>query len=86
MQGRIVSDILALVLGDTVKARELLPDGTYRRRGPADGEPPLRSQVALQHLAREAARETTETRPPFTPIVRRPRPSTPHGVPTGGSG
>ena len=86
LQARIVNDILPLVLGDTVKARELLPDGTYRRRQPADGEAPVRSQVALQHLAREAARETTETRPPFTPIVRRPRSSTPHGVPAGGSG
>jgi len=86
LQARIVNDILPLVLGDTVKARELRSDGTYRRRRPADGEAPVRSQVALQHLAREAARETTETRPPFTPIVRRPRPGTPHGVPAGGSG
>ena len=86
LQARIVNDILPLVLGDTVKARELRSDGTYRRRRPADGEAPVRSQVALQHLAREAARETTETRPPFTPIVRRPRPGTPQGVPAGGSG
>ena len=82
---RIVGDIVPLVLGDTFKARELLPDGTYRRRAPADGESPLRSQVALQHLAREAARETTEARLPFTPIVRRPRPSSPHGVTAAGA-
>ena len=41
----------------------------------AEGEPVVRSQVALQELAREAARETTEPRPPFVPVVRRPRPS-----------
>src|SRR5213594_2575031 len=79
LPARLVNDNLPLVLGDTVKARELRSDGTYRRRRPADGEAPVRSQVALQHLAREAARETTETRPPFTPIVRRPRPGTPQG-------
>ena len=73
LQARIVGDILRLVLSDTVKARELLADGTYRRRIPADGETPVRSQVALQHLAREAARDGTEPRPPFVPIVRRPR-------------
>src|SRR5207249_10932725 len=32
LQARIVGDILQLVLADNVKARELLPDGTYRRR------------------------------------------------------
>jgi len=78
---RIVGDILPVVLGDTVKARELLPDGTYRRREPAPGAAPLRSQVALQHLAREASREATEAHPSFTPIVRRPRPGPTHGVP-----
>jgi len=61
--------------------RELLPDGTYRRRTPGEAEAPLRSQVALQNLAREAARESTDVRPPFVPIVRRPSLRTPHGEP-----
>src|SRR5205823_14483070 len=65
-----------------VKARELLPDGTYRRRPRADGDPVMRSQVALQHLAREAAREGAEPRPPFVPIVRRPRVSGAPAEPT----
>jgi polyphosphate kinase len=73
LQARIVGEILQTVLADTVKLRELLPDGTYRRRRPTDGTPPLRSQVALQQLAREAARETAEAHPPFVPIVRRSR-------------
>ncbi len=81
LQARIVGDILQPILHDTVKVRELLPDGTYRRRAPGEGEAPLRSQVALQHLAREAARESTDVRPPFVPIVRRPSPRTPHGEP-----
>ena len=81
LQARIVGDILQPILHDTAKVRELLPDGTYRRRTPGDGEAPLRSQVALQNLAREAARESTDVRPPFVPIVRRPSSRTPHGEP-----
>jgi polyphosphate kinase len=73
LQARIVGEVLPIVLADTAKLRELLPDGTYRRRRPVDGAAPLRSQVALQQLAREAARETSEAHPPFVPIVRRPR-------------
>jgi polyphosphate kinase len=37
--------ILAIQLRDTVKARELQPDGRYRRVRPADGEAPLDSQA-----------------------------------------
>jgi len=81
LQARIVGDILQPILSDTVKVRELLSDGTYRRRIPGEDEAPLRSQIALQHLAREAARESTDVRPPFVPIVRRPSPRTPHGEP-----
>ena len=81
LQARIVGDILQPILGDTVKVRELLSDGTYRRRIPGEGEALLRSQIALQHLAREAARESTDVRPPFVPIVRRPSPSIPQGEP-----
>jgi len=81
LQARIVGDILQPILSDTVKVRELFSDGTYRRRAPGEGEAPLRSQVALQHLAREAARESTDVRPPFVPIVRRPAPRAPQGEP-----
>jgi polyphosphate kinase len=72
LKARIVNDVLRIVLADNVKARELQADGTYRRRAPAEGEAPMRSQVALQHLAREAAREKKgDVRPPLVPIVRR---------------
>jgi polyphosphate kinase len=74
LKARIIGDVLRLALGDIVKARELSADGTYRRRVRAEDEQPIRSQVALQHLAREAARETSEARPPFIPIRRRPHP------------
>ena len=49
-----VIDILAMTLADNVKARELLPDGTYRRVKPGDGEPALRSQERFLELAAEA--------------------------------
>ncbi len=39
LQSRVVGEILQLVLADNLKARELLPDGTYRRRPRALGEP-----------------------------------------------
>ena len=74
LQVRIVGEILPAVVGDNVKARKLLSDGAYRRRVPDAGESTLRSQVALQLLAREAAREHTDVRPPFIPIARRPIP------------
>src|SRR5438034_1337492 len=70
---RIGNEILALSLADNVKARELRADGTYERRAPREGESVVRSQVALQNLAREAARDGGGSRPPFKPITRRPR-------------
>jgi polyphosphate kinase len=81
LKARIIDDILRIVLADNVKARELGPDGTYRRRQPAPGEPLVRSQVALQHLAREAARDTGARHPPFIPIVRKPRARSNHPEP-----
>ncbi len=54
LRSRIVDGILGLSLIDNVKARELQPDGTYRRVAPpAPGEPAIRSQVEFQNLARE---------------------------------
>jgi polyphosphate kinase len=82
LKSRIVNDILELLLTDNVKARLLRPDGTYERRAPQAGEPIVRSQIALQHLAREAARESGGSRPPFTPIIRRPRPGSPEAEPS----
>jgi polyphosphate kinase len=73
LKGRIVNDILALLLSDNVKARVLRPDGTYERTTPRDGEPLVRCQIALQNLAREASRDGGGMHPPFTPIMRRPR-------------
>jgi polyphosphate kinase len=54
LRDRVIDEILALSLGDNVKARRLLPDGSYERVRP-DGRPPLRSQVRFMELAREKA-------------------------------
>ena len=47
LRNAIRDDILFLHLRDTVKARRLYPDGTYRRVIPAEGETPLNSQEWL---------------------------------------
>jgi polyphosphate kinase len=57
LQARIISQILAIVLSDNLKTRELLPDGTYRRIKPRPGDPVIRSQVEFQNLARERSEE-----------------------------
>jgi polyphosphate kinase len=40
-----IEGLLAVYLRDNVRARELLPDGSYRRVQPAPGEPPIDSQA-----------------------------------------
>jgi polyphosphate kinase len=44
IQKRLLDEILAISIVDNVKARRLLPDGTYERVRPKDGEEPLSSQ------------------------------------------
>ena len=50
---------LDAVFQDDVKARRLLPDGTYKRRRPAKGEEPFRAQL---HLYRETQRALERVR------------------------
>ena len=73
LKARIIDEILRLVLADNVKARELAPDGTYFRRVPVADEPVVRSQVALQQLARGTTREPSDPRSVLGPSVPRPR-------------
>jgi polyphosphate kinase len=73
LKARIVENILPTMFADTVKARLQQVDGTYMRRSPEAGATGLRSQVALQGLARESAREVGEAgRRLFVPIMREP--------------
>ena len=43
----IINNILTIHLRDNVKARKLLPDGTYTKITPEEGELPLNSQQWL---------------------------------------
>lgn len=50
-----VLNVLRAMFRDTAKARWLGPDGIYRRREPAPGEPPFRVQQHLQDDAQRRA-------------------------------
>jgi polyphosphate kinase len=57
-----VIDALDAIFSDTVKARRLQGDGSYRRKRPAKGEEPVRAQLLLYRetqRALERARATT---------------------------
>jgi polyphosphate kinase len=69
LKGRLVDEILQLLLNDNVKARQLRSDGTYTRLTPAEGESGIRSQTVFQSLARESAREAGESAFRFVPII-----------------
>jgi polyphosphate kinase len=53
LQQRLLDEILAIELADTAKARQLLPDGSYERVLPAEGEPPLDAQRWFMEHARD---------------------------------
>jgi polyphosphate kinase len=51
LKKRLIEEILYTSLNDNVKARQLLPDGSYRRVQPEPGQPRLRSQERFLDLA-----------------------------------
>jgi polyphosphate kinase len=71
LRSRIIDQILGVVLSDNVKARELQPDGSYRRIKPRPGEPIIRSQVEFQNMARERAESSpmVPALPPAAPAL-----------------
>jgi polyphosphate kinase len=52
-KARVINEILALTFKDNQKARRLRSDGSWERVIAAEGEAPLRSQVAFIELARK---------------------------------
>jgi hypothetical protein len=60
---------------DNVKARRLMPDGTYRRKRPGKGEEPFRAQVRLY----EDARRTLEKARAASGVVLEPIATVPKG-------
>ena len=57
LRGRILREILATQLADNVRARLLLPDGTYRRVVPDKDAPLVRSQERFIAIARKRAQQ-----------------------------
>jgi polyphosphate kinase len=55
LRDRLIDEILATSRDDNVKARMLLPDGTYQRLHPQNGDPLRRSQQRFIELARRTA-------------------------------
>jgi polyphosphate kinase len=47
---------------DTVKARDLLADGSYQRVAPAEGQEPLRCQEHFFREARAAVKQVEQSR------------------------
>jgi polyphosphate kinase len=65
LKQRLIREILATVMADNTKARELLADGSYRRLTPAEGQERVRSQERFLELAAQsAARRMPEVQPP----------------------
>jgi polyphosphate kinase len=86
LKQRLIREILATSLADNVKARELLPDGTYRRVTPGPGQPRVRSQEVFLEMAAlkvagrlaEAVGPAPETRAPLEPRQRNPKTALPN--------
>jgi polyphosphate kinase len=80
LKQRLIREVLATTLADNVKAREMMPDGIYRRVPVAADAPRVRSQERFLELATQnAARRLNEAPPPPVAYVapptqaRRPR-------------
>ena len=68
-------EMLNIYLADNVKARELLPDGSYRRVQAKPDEPRVRSQEKfLEMAAQNASRLLSEIQPPPDPFFEPPVP------------
>jgi polyphosphate kinase len=59
LRDQIVNDVIPTVLNDRVKARELQPDGTYRRLKPEGPEPSRQAQWQFREESRERAKKLT---------------------------
>ncbi len=59
---RIENEILPAYLADCVKSRELLPDGTHRRREPEPGKKATQAQLTFRELARRQQKAHQEAK------------------------
>ncbi len=78
LKQRLISEVLAITLADNTKARELLPDGSYRRVKPEPNQPPTRSQERFLELAAQSARRRLMELPPGpVPFIAQPAGASP---------
>jgi polyphosphate kinase len=63
LKHRLIEEILATSLNDNVKARELLPDGSYQRVKPQPGQPRVRSQDKFLEMAVQRVVQRTAEAP-----------------------
>src|SRR5207244_8081596 len=59
LRDQIVNDVIPTFLNDRVKARELQPDGTYRRLKPEGPEPRRQAQWQFREVSRERTKKLT---------------------------
>jgi polyphosphate kinase len=57
LRDQIINEVLPSFLNDRVKARELQPDGTYRRLKPEGPEPRAQAQWHFREVSRERAKK-----------------------------
>src|SRR6266403_1628909 len=59
LRNQIINDVIPTVLNDRVKARELQPNGTYRRLQPEGPEPSRQAQWQFREVSRERTKKLT---------------------------
>jgi polyphosphate kinase len=59
LRDQIVNDVIPTFLNDRVKARELQPDGIYRRLQPEGAEPHRQAQWQFREVSRERTKKLT---------------------------
>src|SRR2546427_6417311 len=81
LRDNIINEVLPRFLNDRVKARELQPDGRYRRLKPEGPEPRSQAQWHFRELTRERAKKLGRKKPPpadkLIPITVAPEAETP---------
>src|SRR5690348_4597346 len=78
LRDNIINEVLPRFLDDRVKARELQPDGSYRRLKPEGPEPRAQAQWHFREVSRERAKQQRRKKPPpadkLVPITVAPEP------------
>jgi polyphosphate kinase len=71
LRDHIINEVLPRFLNDRVKARELQPDGSYRRLKPEGREPRSQAQWHFREQSRERAKRLRrpKTRPPADKLI-----------------